>query len=271
MRGARYCGRLALLVGLPLMLLGFAVTWVPMPSHDGVSLRDWLSDFQGGLPVPAESEAALNEMGADCLPFLLREVERCSRTNAVDRVRSWLGRDPEKSLRLVAARSALLSLGTNAAPALPFLKARFIADPSSEWLAILQNSGEAGRRIVAAGLSSEDPAMWEVVSTTVSRAGWLSPYFREELARMVVDERVSIRRRVPEVIRRLRVWGGRDDALTLAALNDEDPGVRLTMLRVMAGLRPFPREIVERVRLLARDEAWPEVAAAAKVLAEELE
>ena len=79
--------RLLIWVALPVLLVSLAVwSWTPRePSWDGRSLREWLKDLE---PARTRNPSAVDEqnaaaarraiqgMGTNCLPFLLRRIER---------------------------------------------------------------------------------------------------------------------------------------------------------------------------------------------------
>ena len=107
------------------------------PVYQGKTLTQWINEAHdvGIFEQTEETNAAMEAMGTNAIPFLLQEFTRpISRWRG--RLGAWVNgqtafkihlRTDEERVRL--AGNGLILLGTNAAPALPTL-ARYLGDPN---------------------------------------------------------------------------------------------------------------------------------------------
>lgn len=138
--------RLLLWVALPVLLVTLAVwSWTPRePSWDGRSLSEWLKDLEASriekLGVVDEKKAeaarrAIQGMGTNCLPFLLRRMETMGPTpieSTMVKLEEQLGKyagylpwelgDGRRGASVESAYYAFLALGHQTAPAVPELQ-----------------------------------------------------------------------------------------------------------------------------------------------------
>lgn len=138
--------RLLLWVALPVLLVALAVwSWTPRePTWDGRSLSEWLKDLE---PARMKSPSAVDEqnaaaarraiqgMGTNCLPFLLRRIESQNPTPLEKRLIKfedllakeyvtipWTRTQTRVEVRVADAFYAVQALGHEAAPAVPELQ-----------------------------------------------------------------------------------------------------------------------------------------------------
>jgi hypothetical protein len=143
------------------------------PVYQGKRFTEWAAlmvphiDPATGLPVIDEEDkvrAALDAIGTNALPFLLKEFNRpisrwrgrlAAEVNCQPYLRIHLRTDEE---RIITAGWGLVRLGTNAAPALPVL-AGHLNDPHRfSFVTMIFNSvGEAALPHLTAAVSSRDP------------------------------------------------------------------------------------------------------------------
>ncbi|MEQ2010556.1 MAG: hypothetical protein ABMA26_27535, partial [Limisphaerales bacterium] len=135
--------RLLLWVALPVLLVALAVwSWTPRePSWDGRSLSEWLKDLEPALmnhPSAnderngAAARRAIQGMGTNCLPILLRRLESLD-PSPVDKLLievedqlgkqsvtiPWTRTKTRMDLRLSTSADAVKALGHQAVPAFP--------------------------------------------------------------------------------------------------------------------------------------------------------
>lgn len=104
------------------------------PSHDGLSLSEWIAGPAEAERTPEEAAAALRLMGPRVIPALLdwlqtRESRLRKRLRELAAWQSWFSIQPDSAWEKRAwAMAGFSLLGTNAAPAIPRLAA-LIDDP----------------------------------------------------------------------------------------------------------------------------------------------
>lgn len=151
-----------LAAGVALLTVAFIV-WPHGPKepvYQGKALTRWIDEAHdvGIFEQSDETKAAMNAMGTNAVPFLLKEFARPIRPLR-GRVYAWVNSHPffrihlrtdEERVRL--AGNGLVLLDTNAAPALPML-ARYVNDPARGGFVrdIVYSVGDAALPYLTAG------------------------------------------------------------------------------------------------------------------------
>ena len=247
---ARWIATAAVMV---VLLVGIGVwTWrnsVPMPRHDGSSLKEWLRELENPLRPRMEAVEAVRSMGADCVPYLVLELERCCRTN---RWEGWLakaGVKQNKMQRRFAAMVALQCLGQEGAGALPFLYEEFERDPQNFWLQMIVGAGGDPEWVVS-HLRSPDEEAYRSAALLMGGGGGLRERVLAEGLRLLKDPDPVMRARVPLILRFAVRGGWRYDREWIALLQDESPVVveaALRELTIMGEPGPDVRMEVSRI------------------------
>ena len=123
--------RRVLWVGGALLIAGGALLAVFLPSarepvYQGRGLGAWI-DLARGSPQfdPTSALASVQAMGADCLPWLLAELENQKLGHRKTLLRELMGMTPQNpEARWARARMGLMLLGDTALPTIPELAAR---------------------------------------------------------------------------------------------------------------------------------------------------
>lgn len=148
--------RLLLWLALPVLLVVLAVwSWTPSrePSWEGRSLSSWLKDLESqnagelgatGEPKGVTAGRAIQGMGTNCLPFLLRRLDHSHLTppeqleiklkeqlEEYDVKLPWDSTARHREQRWEAAAAAFKALGHQAAPVVPELQ-RWLCSTNSD-------------------------------------------------------------------------------------------------------------------------------------------
>ncbi len=180
------------------------------PVYQGKTLTEWIKEADASTsdrPAP-EARAALNAIGTNGVPFLLKNFTRPV-SEWRQRFNAWAGKHRSLKFRLRDDRTlidnagiGLMHLRTNAAPAVPVV-VRHLDDPLRGWAArmILFYAGDASLPpLTAAAASTNIHAVSNALLTLGMMAGGKGPAL---------------------------------DAL-LAGLRHPDPGIRRTVVRSLA-------------------------------------
>lgn len=228
--------------------------WLTEPQYKGKSLSEWLND-SGNRPAGTyrthhtdETITALREMGPEVFPALVNMLDEPSRVERVVflMIREFpplRGRFTSPELRRLNAQSALVELGSGAAPAVPLL-VPMLSRPAtaSSALACLRNMGEGGARVLGAAYTNR-PA-WDAI-TCQSYINYLrfTPRHDEQTGRAICaflgDTNADVRL---YAIQQSASFTGLSDTLIPELrknLADEDATIRYWSSNSIAKLEPY--------------------------------
>ena len=265
--------RRTLLLAAVAVLAGLFFLWPRGPRepvYQGKTFTQWNNEVNTTTNgrVRFEAFAAVNAIGTNAVPFLLKDFTR-SISPWRQRFNAWAGKHPSIKFRLrddwkliFAAASGLMDLRTNAAPALPVV-ARYLEDPGRGFFALMifHRAGDGAVPYIAAAMSSTNLVVVSNTLTDFLLTGAGSAAQREACAAALRHPHAGVR--VSGVKSWSAAMGARENVVPdlVKMVNDPSPLVvqevsnQLARLSVQA--RPEIRAAASNALLTLRPNAPP--------------